>query len=75
MDETLPDEEQAQLEQARALIPALAERSRAVNEARDVAAETIADYHRTGILAAARPSFRSSNGLPPQSPLMESVNA
>jgi 3-hydroxy-9,10-secoandrosta-1,3,5(10)-triene-9,17-dione monooxygenase len=55
MDEILPAEEQALLEQARALIPALAKRAPAVTAARDVAAETIADYHRTGILRVLQP--------------------
>jgi 3-hydroxy-9,10-secoandrosta-1,3,5(10)-triene-9,17-dione monooxygenase len=43
------------LEQARALIPALAERAAATNAARDVPPETIADFHRTGILRIIQP--------------------
>jgi alkylation response protein AidB-like acyl-CoA dehydrogenase len=59
MDETLPAPfppgEQALLEQARALVPALAERALAATAARDVATETIADFHRTGILRILQP--------------------
>ena len=38
-----------------ALIPALAERAATTNAGRDVSAETIADYHRTGILRIIQP--------------------
>jgi len=55
MDEALPAEEQALLQRARALVPALAERAPATNEVRDVLAETIADYHRAGILRVLQP--------------------
>ena len=59
MDETLPAPlppgEQALLEQARALIPALSERTFAASAARDVATETIAEFHRTGILRILQP--------------------
>ena len=47
--------EQHLLEQARALIPALAERAAATNAARDVPPETIADFHRVGILRIIQP--------------------
>jgi alkylation response protein AidB-like acyl-CoA dehydrogenase len=55
MAEPLLPGEQTLLEQARSLIPALAERSHMVTQARDVATETIADYHRTGILRILQP--------------------
>ena len=48
MEETL-------LEQARALVPVLAERAAATIAARDVPAETMADFHRTGILRITQP--------------------
>jgi alkylation response protein AidB-like acyl-CoA dehydrogenase len=51
----LTDAEQALLHQARALVPMLAERAPATTAARDVPAETIADYHRTGILRIIQP--------------------
>jgi alkylation response protein AidB-like acyl-CoA dehydrogenase len=54
-DAAMPAEERALLEQARALVPAIAERARAVTAARDVAAETIADFHRAGILRILQP--------------------
>ena len=41
--------------QARALVPALAERAAATNAARDVPPETIADFHRIGILRIIQP--------------------
>jgi alkylation response protein AidB-like acyl-CoA dehydrogenase len=43
------------LEQARALIPVLAERAAATVAARDVPRETIADFHRIGILRITQP--------------------
>jgi len=43
------------LEQARALIPVLAERAAATIAARDVPRETIADFHRIGILRITQP--------------------
>ena len=43
------------LEQARALVPALRQRAAATNAARDVAPETIAEFHRLGILRIAQP--------------------
>ncbi len=53
--ESLTDTESVLLEQARALIPALAERAAATTARRDVSVETIADYHRTGILRIVQP--------------------
>lgn len=49
------DDEQILLEQARALIPALRQRCAATNAARDVAPETIADFHRLGFLRIIQP--------------------
>jgi 3-hydroxy-9,10-secoandrosta-1,3,5(10)-triene-9,17-dione monooxygenase len=43
------------LEQARALVPVLAERAAATNAARDVPPETIADFRRSGILRIIQP--------------------
>jgi alkylation response protein AidB-like acyl-CoA dehydrogenase len=43
------------LEAARALVPALAAREQATSSARHVPAETIADFHRTGILRVLQP--------------------
>ena len=54
-DAPLTDAEQALLDRARALIPALAERAAAATAGRDVPAETIADFHRTGILRVLQP--------------------
>ncbi len=51
----LTDAEQALLEQARTLVPALAGRAAATTAGRDVSVETIADYHRTGILRIVQP--------------------
>ena len=56
---------------AKALLPALTEREAAVAQAREVAAATIEDFHRTGILGLLQPrafggsqgSFRSFSGL------------
>jgi alkylation response protein AidB-like acyl-CoA dehydrogenase len=55
MDVTWTDEERHLLEQARALIPALADRAAATNAARDVAPEIIAEFHRIGILRIIQP--------------------
>jgi hypothetical protein len=55
MHDALSAEEQHYLEQARALIPVLAERSAATTAARDVVPETIADFHRLGILRIIQP--------------------
>jgi 3-hydroxy-9,10-secoandrosta-1,3,5(10)-triene-9,17-dione monooxygenase len=51
----LTDAEQALLTDARALVPALAQRAAATNAARNVPTETIADFHRTGILRVLQP--------------------
>src|SRR5262249_50879553 len=42
-------------EAAQALLPRLTERAAATNAGRDVVAETIADFHRTGILRIIQP--------------------
>jgi hypothetical protein len=49
-DSALPDAERTLLERARALIPLLAERAPAATAARQLPAETIAEYHAAGIL-------------------------
>ena len=49
-DSALPDAELTLLERARALIPLLAERAPAATAARQLPAETIAEYHAAGIL-------------------------
>src|SRR5271157_3257698 len=54
-DSTLPDEERAMLERARVLIPRLAERAPAAAAARQLPAETIAEYHAAGILRILQP--------------------
>ena len=54
-DNTLPREEHALLERARALIPLLAERASAATAARKLPAETIAEYHAAGILRILQP--------------------
>ena len=54
-DGTLPDEERALLERARALIPPLAERAPAAAAARRLPQETIADYRAAGILRILQP--------------------
>src|SRR5271169_3787399 len=54
-DSTLPDEERAMLERARALTPLLAERAQAATAARQLPAETIAEYHAAGILRILQP--------------------
>ena len=53
--DALPDEERAMLERARALIPRLAERAPAATAARQLPAETIAEYHAAGILRILQP--------------------
>lgn len=55
MDACLPGQEQALLDAARGLIPRLAERAAITNANRDVTHETIADYHRLGILRIVQP--------------------
>jgi 3-hydroxy-9,10-secoandrosta-1,3,5(10)-triene-9,17-dione monooxygenase len=55
MDEGLTAEEQRLLDDARALVPALADRAAATNANRDVPHETIADFHRIGILRIIQP--------------------
>src|SRR3989440_10141866 len=54
-DSALPEEERAMLERARALIPLLAERAPAAAAARQLPAETIAEYHAAGILRILQP--------------------
>src|SRR5258708_13193169 len=61
-DSALPEDERALLERARALIPRLAERASAATAARQLPAETIAEYHRAGILRILQP--RRFGGLP-----------
>ena len=54
-DSALPEHERAMLERARALIPRLAERAPAATAARQVPAETIAEYREAGILRILQP--------------------
>jgi alkylation response protein AidB-like acyl-CoA dehydrogenase len=54
-DSALLDEERAMLERARALLPRLAERAPAAAAARQLPAETIAEYHAAGILRILQP--------------------
>src|SRR4051794_36033799 len=54
-DSALPEDELALLEQARALVPRLAERAPAATAARNLSAETIAEYHEAGILRIMQP--------------------
>jgi alkylation response protein AidB-like acyl-CoA dehydrogenase len=54
-DAPLEDAEQDLLDQARALIPTLVERAAATTAARNVPSETIADFHRAGILRILQP--------------------
>ena len=54
-DCALPDDERALLEAARSLVPRLAERAAAANAARQLPAETIAEYHAVGILRILQP--------------------
>ena len=55
MEQGLTAEEHGLLEQACALVPVLAERAGATTAARDVPPETIADFHRIGILRIVQP--------------------
>ena len=54
-DSMLPDDERAMLEQARALIPRLAERAPAAAAARMLPAQTVAEYRAAGILQILQP--------------------
>src|SRR5713226_867856 len=54
-DSALPDDERAMLERALALVPRLAERAPAATKARQIPAETIAEYHEAGILRILQP--------------------
>lgn len=54
-DSGLPEEERAVLGRARALIPRLAERAPAAARARELPAETIAEFRQTGILRILQP--------------------
>src|SRR6266446_244244 len=54
-ESALPDDERAMLERARALIPLLAERAPAAAAARQLPAQTIAEYHAAGILRILQP--------------------
>jgi alkylation response protein AidB-like acyl-CoA dehydrogenase len=54
-DSTLPDDERAVLERARALIPRLAERAPEATAGRKLPPQTIAEYHDTGILRILQP--------------------
>src|SRR5437764_15031749 len=54
-DSALPEDERVLLERARALIPRLAERAPAAAAARQLPAETIAEYHAAGILRILQP--------------------
>src|SRR6267378_239884 len=54
-DSPLPDEERVMLNRARALVPRLAERATAATTARQLPAQTIAEYHEAGILRILQP--------------------
>jgi alkylation response protein AidB-like acyl-CoA dehydrogenase len=54
-DSTLPEEERAVLDRARALIPRIAERAPAAAAARQLPAQTIAEYRDAGILRILQP--------------------
>jgi alkylation response protein AidB-like acyl-CoA dehydrogenase len=54
-DSALPDEERATLDRARALIPRLAERAPAATAARQLPAQTIAEYRAADILRILQP--------------------
>src|SRR3954449_9782001 len=54
-DGTLPKEERAMLDRARALVPRLAERGPAAAAVRKIPADTIAEYHQAGILRVLQP--------------------
>lgn len=55
-DSALTDQERAVLERARALIPLLAERAPGATAARQVPAQTIAEYHAAGIMRILQPA-------------------
>jgi alkylation response protein AidB-like acyl-CoA dehydrogenase len=54
-DSTLPEDERAMLDRARALVPRLAARALAAAAARRLPPETIAEYHAAGILRILQP--------------------
>src|SRR5438132_14252535 len=54
-DSALPEEERAMLDRARALVPILVERASAATAARQLPAETIAEYREAGILRILQP--------------------
>jgi 3-hydroxy-9,10-secoandrosta-1,3,5(10)-triene-9,17-dione monooxygenase len=54
-DSTLPEDERATLDRARAIVPRLAERAPAAAAARRLPPETIAEYHAAGILRILQP--------------------
>jgi 3-hydroxy-9,10-secoandrosta-1,3,5(10)-triene-9,17-dione monooxygenase len=54
-DSTLPEEERAMLDRARALVPRLIERGPAAAAVRRLPPETIAEYHAAGILRILQP--------------------
>src|SRR5438094_3799363 len=54
-DSALPEDERAVLERARALIPHLAERAPTAAAARQLPADTVAEYHAAGILRILQP--------------------
>ena len=54
-DSTLPEDERAILDRARALVPWLADRASAAAAARRLPPETVAEYHATGILRILQP--------------------
>jgi alkylation response protein AidB-like acyl-CoA dehydrogenase len=54
-DSTLPEEERAVLDRARALIPRIAERAPAAAAARQLPAQTIAEYRDAGVLRILQP--------------------
>ncbi len=54
-DSTLPEEERAMLDRARALVPRLIERAPDAAAARRLPPETIAEYHAAGILSILQP--------------------
>ncbi|HEX4173269.1 MAG TPA: acyl-CoA dehydrogenase family protein, partial [Acetobacteraceae bacterium] len=55
IDLPFSDQEECLLQEARALVPALSQRAAATNASRDVSPETIAEFHRTGILRIVQP--------------------
>ena len=54
-DSTLPEDERAMLDRARALVPWLADRASAAAAARRLPPETVAEYHAAGILRILQP--------------------